>query len=130
MVGPGRSALPNLRQSLLLDAAYMMAGFGEPPIQIWYMERLGGIISDTPKDTTSIVASTLYAQSMLGNIASAVAQFSNGGSEHRNELSPNERAALLGMVEDLSRELDKFEGSLKDNLDLPGPISLSQFQLK
>jgi len=127
---PDDPALPNLRQSLLLDAAYIQAGFGEPPIQSWYMDRLDGIMSDTPKDTTSIVVSTLHAQSALGQVASAVAQFTETGSEHGSELSPNERAVVLGMVEKLSLELDKLEGSLQENMDLPGPISLSQFRAK
>lgn len=127
---PDDPALPNLRQSLLLDAAYMRAGFGEPPIQSWYMDRLDEVISDTPNDTTSIVQSTLHAQSALGNIALAVAQFTEGGSEHGEALSSNERAVLLGMVEKLSLGLDKLENSLKSDMDLPGPISLSQYRMK
>ena len=127
---PDDPALPNLRQSLLLDAAYMRAGFGEPPIHSWYMSRLDDVVSDAPKDTTTIVLSTLHAQAALGNIALAVAQFTEGGSDHGDELSANERAILLGMVEKLSVGLDQLEDSLKSGMNLPGPISLRQFKAK
>jgi hypothetical protein len=127
---PDDPALPNLRQSLLLDVAYMQAGFGEPPIQSWYMDRLDGIMSDAPRDTTSIVLSTLHAQSALGQVALTVAQFTERDSDRGDKLSPNERAVVLGMVENLSAELDKLEGALQDKMDLPGPIALSKLPVK
>jgi len=127
---PDDPAMPNLRQSLVLDAAFVQAGFGEPPIQSWYTNRLEGIVSNTQKSTSNIVASTLHAQAALGNIASAVAQFTEDGSEQGPDLSPNERAALLGMVEELSRNLDLLEESLQENFDMSRPIFLSKSQAR
>ena len=126
---PDDPALPNLRQCLLLDISYMRAGFGEPPIQNWYMDRLEKFVSSNPQKTADLVVSTLQAQSALGQISLAVAQFTGDGG-HGNKLSSNERAVVLGMVEKLSLELDKLEQSLQDNFDLSGPISLSQYQVK
>ena len=127
---PDDPAMPNLRQSLLLDVEYVRAGFGEAPIQNWYLDRLEGFVEDNPQSTSDLVASTLHAQSALGQVALAVAQFTVDGSEHGADLSPNERAVVLGMVEKLSLELDKLEGSLQDNLDWSSPISLRQFRAK
>jgi len=122
---PDDPALPNLRQSLMLDSVYVKAGFGEPPIQTWYTERLEKVVSDNPKKSVNIVMSTLHAQAAIGQIASAIAQFTEEGSEDQSSLSANERAVLLSMIETLSFELDRLEVSLETNMGLPGPLSFS-----
>lgn len=127
---PDDPALPNLRQSLLLDAAFVKQGFGEPPIQSWYLDRLNGIIYDEPKQAVDLVLSTLKAQSAIGQISSMVAQFTVDGSRRQETLSANERAVLLGMIEDLSDELDELEASLEEHVDVPELISLKQFLAK
>ena len=124
---PDDPALPNLRQSLLLDAAYIHGGFGEPPIQAWYVDRLDKIVSDDPNDAEDIIVSTLRAQASLGQIAAAVNQFTDGSSEHGKDLSSNERAVLLNMVQELSLNLDRLEHTLQEDVNIPGPISFSEF---
>lgn len=127
---PDDPALPNLGQALLLDAAYVRAGFGEPPIQAWYTDRLESIVEENPRDAVNIVLSTLHAQSAIGQIASLVAQFTEDNGEHDSDLSPNERALLMGLIEKLSADLDRLEVALRDDLDFPGPMSLSRIKLK
>jgi hypothetical protein len=129
-VDPDDPALPNMRQCLLLDAAYIQAGFGEPPIQNWYMQRLEGIASDAPKDVRSIVLSTLQAQSAIGQLASLIAELTKRGDDNSDDLSSNERAVLLGLIENLSANLDNLEDAIQEKLDTLGPISLSKVQIK
>lgn len=72
------------------------------------------------------MTSTLHAQAALGQLAYTVASFSAHDSENGADLSPNERAVVLGLVEDLSANLDRLENSLQDNLGMPVPISKSR----
>ena len=127
---PDDPALPNLRQSLLLDVEYVRAGFGEAPIQNWYLDQLEYFVDDGPHFTSDLVVSALHAQSALGQVALAISQFTDEASEDGTDLSPNERALVLGLVQKLCFELEKMEATLEDNLHMSGPISISQFRAK
>lgn len=124
-VDPDDPSLPNLRQCLMLDAAYIQGGFGDPPIQNWYMQRLEGITSGEPKKAEDLVLATLQAQAAIGQLAALVAEFSKRGGYRKEHLSPNERAILLNLISDLSSNFDLLEDAIESNLDLPGPISIS-----
>lgn len=124
-VDPDDPSLPNLRQCLMLDAAYIQAGYGEPPIQNWYMQRLEGITSGEPKNAADLVLATLQAQAGIGQLALLVAEFSKRGGYSKDHLSPNERAMLLKLISDLSGNFDLLEDAIESNLDVPGPISIS-----
>ncbi len=119
---PDEPSLPNLHQSLVLDAAYVQAGFGEPPIQCWYVHRLERVVQEKPEDAIDIVMTTLHAQSAIGQIASAVALFAEKGIGNQGALSANERAVLLGLVEKLVIQLDDLEDALQANMNTSSPV--------
>jgi len=127
---PDDRALPNIQHCLLLDTAYVRAGFGEPPIHGWLTLKLDTAVIDDPKDMPNILVATLNVQARLGEIASLVARFSRDGRINANDVSENERAALVGAVENLAIDLEKIERSLLDDMAVPGPISAVQAWLK
>jgi len=92
-----------------------------------YLNRLDEFVNDPEaNDALDIVVSTLRAQALLGETSSAVDVFSEGRSKLGGDLSSNERATLLGLVEDLAKSLDIFESSPRENFGIPGPIALSK----
>lgn len=127
---PDMPAIPNLSQSMILDVEYVKLGFGEPPIQNWYVNRLERTVERNPGDAINIVTSALHAQAALGHLSSMIAQFTEPNSEDGETFSSNERAALLGIIEKLTLNLDKMEIALRDTIDLPESVSLAKIPFK
>lgn len=113
---PDDPALPNLRQGLQLDAAYIRAGFGEPPVQAWYASHLERIISDRPDETLDIVLSALQLQSAVGELSGLIADMRSDDDIDGGTLSDNERAILLGLVGKIDDDVRQIEDYLQSEL--------------
>lgn len=113
---PDDSALPNLRQGLLLDAAYIRAGHGEPPVQAWYASHLERIIADRPDDTLDIVLAALELQSAVGELSGVIADVRSNDDLDGGVLSANERAVLLGLINKIETDIQEIEDYLQGEL--------------
>jgi len=110
---PDDPALPNLRQGLLLDAAYIRGGFGEPPVQAWYASRLERIIAERPEETLDIVLAALELQSAVGQLSGVIADMRSDDEIDGGTLSDNERAVLLGLVGKIDNDIREIEDYLQ-----------------
>jgi hypothetical protein len=113
---PDDPALPNLRQGLALDAAYIRAGFGEPPVQAWYASHLERIISERPEETLNIVLAALELQSAVGELSGVIADMRSDDEMDGGNLSDNERAVLLGLVGKIDDDIRDIEEYLQGEI--------------
>lgn len=113
---PDDPALPNLRQGLLLDAAYIRAGFGEPPVQAWYASRLERIVADRPEEALDIVLAALELQSAVGELSGVIADMRSDDDIDGGKLSGNERAVLLGLVAKIDEDVRDIEDFLQGEI--------------
>ena len=117
---PDDPALPNLRQGLQLDAAYIRAGFGEPPVQAWYASHLERIISERPDEALDIVLAALQLQSAVGELSGVIADMRSDDEIDGGSLSGNERAVLLGLVGKIDDDIREIEEYLQGEIGKGG----------
>ncbi len=117
---PDDSALPNLRQGLLLDAAYIRGGHGEPPVQAWYASHLERVISDHPEEALDIVLAALELQSAVGELSGVIADMRSDDEVDGGVLSDNERAVLLGLVAKIDDDIREIEEYLQGEISSIG----------
>ncbi|MFC1665196.1 hypothetical protein ACFL17_06160 [Pseudomonadota bacterium] len=115
---PDDPALPNLQQGLQLDAAYIRAGFGEPPVQAWYASHLERIVSQRPEEALDIVLSTLGLQSAVGELSGVIADMRSDDAIDGGVLSDNEQIVLLGLVAKISDDVEEIEEFLQGELGI------------
>jgi hypothetical protein len=117
---PDDAALPNLRQGLQLDAAYIRAGYGEPPVQAWYAANLERIISERPEEALDIVLAALELQSAVGELSGVIADMRSDDEIDGGMLSDNERAVLLGLVAKIDDDIREIENYLQGEIKAGG----------
>ena len=113
---PDDPALPNLRQGLQLDAAYIRAGLGEPPVQAWYASRLERLVAERPDEALDIVLAALDLQAALGELSGVIADMRSDDEIDGGTLSDNERAILLGLVAKVDEDVKEIQESLEGEM--------------
>jgi hypothetical protein len=71
---PDHPCLPNLRQSVALDLAFVRAALGEPPIFEVYGEKLKQTAQEGPEEALDRVRFTLLIQTTVTDLARSIMQ--------------------------------------------------------
>ena len=99
---PDHSCLPNLRQSVALDLAFVRAVVGEPPIFETYSEKLRQAPQEGPEERLDVMRFTLLIQSTVADLTRSAMQVSKGPSfavKHLNSEQKRERVAILDTLD-------------------------------
>ena len=111
---PDQDSLPNLECALLLDAAYVGEGHGDPPILDTYATLLKRAASEQPSaPALDIVTAALSVQGAVGDLSEAVLAARQPNGPDGIAISANERQILTALLEKLDDQIRMVEGGLK-----------------
>lgn len=111
---PGHPSLPGIEQALLLDAAYVAAGHGEPPLLKLYETLLEDAVTENDVGVEEIVPSTLMIQAIVGDLSAEIRDIINPRAEKAmKSMSADSKARLLEMIDRLEEETDRLEDAVE-----------------
>jgi hypothetical protein len=114
---PDHAAVPNVIQALALDLAYVEANHGKPPILELLADRIGQAMDKEQKVAVNIALAALSVQGVVGNLSEAIVRSLHSSNESGENLTPRERAHILGLIERLEKEIDAIEDTVEGDSD-------------
>jgi hypothetical protein len=108
---PDSDHVPNILQAIALDAAYVTAGFGEPPIHSVYRHHMA-MLKRAPHEPVEPMTRYMGLVPEVGDIATTIlAALADG------RISPNERAAILREIREAEEVLLKLRRDVEAKPD-------------
>lgn len=117
---PDVDTLPNLRQCLALDAAYVAGGHGNAPLAGLYLQRLRQSVDKDPRTPPDVVMQTLMIQALTGQLSAAVAIAIDPAGPGGRAITARERDEILRLANEIREDAETlFDGmsALLDPLD-------------
>jgi hypothetical protein len=111
---PDLDVWPSLAQAVVLDAAYVDGGWGDPPILEAYRDALEKISEEPPALPVDIVHATLSLQAAVGDLSEAIADSRGSNSPGGADITSRERQAIVTLIERLEEKLDTIEDAVVD----------------
>lgn len=108
-----QESLPRIDEALRLDAAYVNAGLGKPPLLDLYARELAQATAGAEAETGDPVGELLDVLAADGRIAEAFRKATDPKSTGGRDLTPAEVRVLLNASRDVRTQLDEFERAVK-----------------
>lgn len=112
---PDLPVWPNVAQAVILDAAYVTGGWGDPPILEAYKEMVETMSDEPPPEPADLILATLSLQAAVGDLSEAIADSRSATSPGGSEITAGERHSIVMLLERLEEKLDSIEDALADN---------------
>lgn len=109
---PDHPCLPNLRQSVALDLAFVRAALGEPPIFETYGEKLRQAPQEGPEEGLDVMRFTLLIQSTVTDLAKSAMQVSEGPSFAVKHLNSEQKREIVAILDTLDAQVRRFRRSV------------------
>ena len=109
---PDLAVWPNIAQAVILDAAYMTAGGGEPPILEAYQELVEAISNEPPPEPADLILSVLSLQAAVGDLSEAIADSRSVTSPGGSNITAGERQSIVMLLDRLEEKIDSIEDAL------------------
>lgn len=109
---PDHPCLPNLRQSVALDMAFVRAALGEPPIFGVYGGKLEQTAPAVAAEAYDPVRFTLMIQTTAADLARCIMEAVDSRESRYKPLSSSQRREVLRMIEELEAQLKRLQRSM------------------
>lgn len=111
---PDHPSLPGVEQALQLDASFVAAGHGDPPLLKLYESLLEDQLSKTTVRREELVPSALMIQVIVGDLSSEIRAIIDPQKRlSSNGMSADSRARLLNIIDRLEEETDRLEDAVE-----------------
>lgn len=111
---PDHSTYPSVDLAMMLDAAYVRAGHGGPPILELYTKQLAEGLEVEEAETVDILMSALTVQGIVGDLSEAIREALDPKGTGGAAITPRERMKILELLEKLDEEADSIEDAVED----------------
>ena len=106
---PDHPCLPNLRQSVALDMAFVRAALGEPPIFGAYGGKLEQTAPEVAAEAFDPVRFTLMIQTTAADLARCIMEAVDSFKSRYDPLPLAQRREILGIIEELEAQLKRLQ---------------------
>jgi hypothetical protein len=109
---PDHACLPNLRQSVVLDLAFVRSALGEPPIFETYREKLRQALQEGPVECLDLMRFTMLIQSTVTDLTKSAMQVSEGPSFAIKDLNSEQKREIVAILDTLDAQVRRFRRSV------------------